>query len=142
MKQRKKTGQERLIFAGMAVCIGVLVYCAFQFSRYIEESRNHQKAREEAVREITISLPAETRRYRIFSVEYAQPDAFNVYTIGFGHDETYAEFIQGFHERALYKTDVEATRADSVLTLSTCSDNGERRFVVHARLESVQPHNS
>ena len=257
MKQRKKTGQERLIFAGMAVCIGVLVYCAFQFSRYIEESRNHQKAREEAVSryvsaqpagsedaadfsvdfaglrcvskhvvgwiriaglevidypivqgsddtyylrhnwddrvsrygaifmewenqpdfndlhtilsghsmndgsmfgslkqyanadfysqfggEITISLPAETRRYRIFSVEYAQPDAFNVYTIGFGHDETYAEFIQGFHERALYKTDVEATRADSVLTLSTCSDNGERRFVVHARLESVQPHNS
>ena len=62
--------------------------------------------------------------------------------IGFDHDETYAEFIQGFHERALYKTDVEATRADSVLTLSTCSDNGERRFVVHARLESVQPHNS
>lgn len=92
--------------------------------------------------EITISLPAETRRYRIFSVEYAQPDAFNVYMIGFDHDETYAEFIQGFHERALYKTDVEATRADSVLTLSTCSDNGERRFVVHARLESVQPHNS
>lgn len=91
---------------------------------------------------ITISLPSETRRYKIFSVEYAQPDAFNVYTIGFDQDETYAQFVQGFNDRALYETNLEGTGTDTVLTLSTCSNNGERRFVVHALLEDVQPHKS
>ena len=82
MKQRKKTGQERLIFAGMAVCIGVLVYCAFQFSRYIEESRNHQKAREEAVSRYVSAQPAGSEDAADFSVDFAGLRCVSKHVVG------------------------------------------------------------
>ena len=37
------------------------------------------------------------------------------------------------HCASLYDTGVEVTKDDSVISLSTCTKSGEKRFVVHAK---------
>lgn len=69
-------------------------------------------------------------RYQIFSYrDVLETD--EVYTVGFGPDEKYEEFISEMLRKSYEDTGVEVTKEDKVLTLSTCSTRGHR-FVVHA----------
>jgi sortase B len=77
----------------------------------------------------TIYLENTAYRYRIFAY-YDIDENDSVYTVGFGPNDEYKEFIDTMYRRAYYDTGVTATEQDKVVTLSTCSTTG-KRFVVH-----------
>lgn len=86
---------------------------------------------------ITLYLPKETRTYQIFSVRYVSPDDTETYTLWNGQDDAFDAALQTMKRESVYDTGVSVSKADSVLTLSTCA--GENRLVVHAKLISSVP---
>lgn len=81
---------------------------------------------------VYVDLPDGTHAYQIFSCYEAEADS-DSYTIGFAPDEQYAQFVQGLKDRSQYDTGVGVTVDDAVITLSTCTKSGEKRFLVHAK---------
>lgn len=81
---------------------------------------------------VYIDLEDGTHAYQIFSVYEADADS-DSYTIGFAPDEVYEEYLKKIKDRSLYDTSVSVTKEDSVITLSTCTKHGEKRFLVHAK---------
>lgn len=79
----------------------------------------------------TIYTEEHVYRYQIFAY-YDISETGDVYMIGFQPDEEYQEFINKMLRRSYYDTDVEVTEQDKVITLSTCSTEGNR-FVVNAK---------
>ena len=74
--------------------------------------------------------------------EEMQWEVFSIYKIkvtddylqtSFSSNNEWQEFIKMLKERSLFKSDVNITRSDKILTLSTCVEN-DRRLVVHAVL--------
>ena len=70
-------------------------------------------------------------RYEIFSCYTTEEDG-EAYTLVFETKEEKEAFIESTKKRALYDTGVEIDTGDKILTLSTCTSNGEKRFVIHA----------
>ena len=73
-----------------------------------------------------------THCYQIFSCHEADVTDIT-YTIGYHSDDTYAAFLDELTASSLYNTGVSVGTNDSVLTLSTCTNKGAKRFVVHAK---------
>lgn len=69
-------------------------------------------------------------RYQIFAYRDV-PETDSVYTVGFAPGEEFQQFINEMVRHSYEKTDVPVKSDDKVLTLSTCSTEGNR-FVVHA----------
>lgn len=74
----------------------------------------------------------ELYRYVIFAY-YDTPELSDVYNIAFVHDEEFGDFLNTMKRRSYYDTDIEVTKDDTVVTLSTCSAESYR-FVVNAKL--------
>lgn len=81
---------------------------------------------------IYIDLADGSHCYQIFSCHEAEVTDIT-YTIGYGADDMYAEFLNSIKGSSLYDTGVEVGTGDSVITLSTCTKSGSDRFVVHAK---------
>lgn len=81
---------------------------------------------------VYIDLADGTHAYQIFSVYEAEADS-DSYTIGFAPDEVYEEYLNTIKGRSQYDTSVTVTKEDSIITLSTCTRHGEKRFLVHAK---------
>lgn len=81
---------------------------------------------------IYIDLADGTHCYQIFSVCEVKADS-DSYTIGFAPDEQYESFLQTLKSRSAYDTGVTVSREDSIITLSTCTKQGEDRYLVHAK---------
>lgn len=81
---------------------------------------------------IFIDLADGSHCYQIFSCHEA-PSTDITYTIGYSADDTYAAFLSALKESSLYDTGVDVTVSDYVITLSTCTNSGKDRFVVHAK---------
>ncbi len=81
---------------------------------------------------IYIDLADGTHCYQIFSVCEVEADS-DSYTIGFAPDEQYESFLQTLKSRSAYDTGVTVSREDSIITLSTCTKQGEDRYLVHAK---------
>ena len=73
-----------------------------------------------------------THCYQIFSCHEADVTDIT-YTVGYRSDDTYAAFLDELTASSLYDTGVSVETDDSVITLSTCTSNGTKRFVVHAK---------
>lgn len=71
-------------------------------------------------------------RYEMFCASQVPPDS-TLYTIGFGPGQAYDEFVQNTIGLRYYNMGVEPTGEDHILTLSTCTGDGENRVVVCAR---------
>ena len=69
-------------------------------------------------------------RYRIFAY-HDVPETDAVYTIGFGPDSEFLNFINDIRRRSYLACDEKVSQSDKVVTLSTCSTEGNR-FVIHA----------
>ena len=70
-------------------------------------------------------------------------EVFSTYTIekeeyyiqsNFSSDEEYISFLNTIKNRSTYKYDVNISKEDKILTLSTCTNIGEGRTVLHAKL--------
>ena len=72
----------------------------------------------------------------IFSV-YTIPDEGYYITTSFT-DESFENFIGRIKDRSNKDLNVEVTKDDTILTLSTCADDNKYRVVVHAKLEKVE----
>jgi sortase B len=81
---------------------------------------------------IYVDLGNVSHCYQIFSAHEAELDDIT-YTIGYAADDQYAEFLSAIKSSSLYDTGVEVGVNDSVITLSTCTKSGTKRFVVHGK---------
>lgn len=79
----------------------------------------------------TIYTEEHVYRYQIFAY-YDIAETGDVYMVGFGPDEEYKTFINKMLRRSYYDTGVEVSEQDKVITLSTCSTEGNR-FVLNAK---------
>ena len=81
---------------------------------------------------VYLDLADGTHCYQIFSVYEVEAES-DSYTIGFAPDEQYETFLQTLKSRSAYDTGVTVTKDDSIITLSTCTRQGEHRYLVHAK---------
>lgn len=77
-------------------------------------------------------------RYQIFSYRDVS-EISSVYSVGFGAGEQFQEFVNDMIRQSYMDTDVSVTGTDKVVTLSTCSSEGNR-FVVHAVMVDAKPY--
>ncbi len=84
---------------------------------------------------IYIDLADSSHCYQIFSCHETNPEEPDnkVYTIGYQANDTYAAFLDSIKSASAFDTGVNVSTEDSVITLSTCTNNGDTRFVVHAK---------
>ena len=84
---------------------------------------------------VYIDLADGSHCYQIFSCHETDPtDPNNVtYTIGYAADDVYESFLAGIKAASAFDTGVDVSVTDSVITLSTCTNNGSSRFVIHAK---------
>lgn len=81
---------------------------------------------------VYIDLADGAHCYEIFSChEAAVTDP--CYTIGYQADDIYADFLNTLQTSSLFDTGVSVSAEDMVVTLSTCTNDGKNRIVVHAK---------
>lgn len=81
---------------------------------------------------IFIDTEEGSHAYKIFACYRVDADS-DSYTIGFKADEMYVNFLKKIKERSAYDTGVEVTMEDEIITLSTCTNTGTNRYLVHAK---------
>lgn len=74
---------------------------------------------------------SETVNYRVFSVYQIEPEDYYIKT-DFS-DGSFGEFINNLKLRSMYDFNIDVLESDSLLTLSTCSFDGSKRMVLHAK---------
>ena len=82
---------------------------------------------------ITLDKESGTYKFEIFSI-YKVDYTTDYLKINFDSDEEKEEFIELIRGRSNYKNNVEVTKDDKILTLSTCIGSNNKRLVVHAKL--------
>lgn len=68
-------------------------------------------------------------QYRIFSVYVSEPVS-DTYTFNFSNTATLQEYAKNMKALSIYDTGVDVDNVSQVVTLSTCTYNGEQRFIV------------
>lgn len=68
--------------------------------------------------------------YRIFSVYISEPVS-DTYTFNFSSLDLMRSYAQARKSESLYDTGVDLSNATQVVTLSTCTDKGDQRLIVH-----------
>lgn len=83
----------------------------------------------------TITLITETNKYtyEVFSTYQITAEDYYINTIFISEDE-FNGFIKKIKSRSIYNYGVEVNKDDSILTLSSCIGNGDKRVVLHAKL--------
>ena len=80
---------------------------------------------------ITFNTLYENIEWRIFSI-YALPVTNDYLIANFSTEKKYQNFLNTITERSIYNFGVPVRASDKILTLSTCSNNGKNRLVIHA----------
>lgn len=84
---------------------------------------------------IKLSTPYSNTAWQIFSIYTIKPEVYYLKTY-FESSEEHQEFLDTIHKRSIYDFNIEdkLTTDDKILTLSTCSDDGTKRVVIHAKM--------
>ena len=82
---------------------------------------------------ITYNTLYENLEFQIFSI-YRVPETNDYLKVFFEDDNDFLEFIDMIETRSIYNFNVPIDADDKIITLSTCSDNGTKRLVIHAVL--------
>lgn len=82
---------------------------------------------------ITYNTLYEDMKFKIFSI-YRVPKTSDYLKVHFKDDNEFLDFIDMITKRSYYNFNVPITKDDKILTLSTCSNNGTKRLVIHAVL--------
>ena len=77
----------------------------------------------------------------LFSAFVASPSeagsATSPWALYWKDDGAYTTWLTAMQERSLIESDVSVTSSDRVITLSTCTNSGQDRFIVMGKLVSV-----
>ena len=88
--------------------------------------------KKEANQYIKISTPYSNTVWKIFSIYTTKPDVYYLKTY-FASDQEHMSFLRNIENRSIYNFDNDVLDTDNkILTLSTCSDDGKKRVVIHA----------
>lgn len=71
--------------------------------------------------------------WKVFSTYTIEKEEYYIQS-NFSSDEEYISFLNTIKNRSTYKYDVNISKEDKILTLSTCTNVGEGRTVLHAKL--------
>lgn len=83
---------------------------------------------------IKISTPNSNTVWEIFSLYTIVPEVYYLKTY-FKTNEEHQTFLDTIKNRSIYKfNDNTLTTDDKILTLSTCTDDGKKRIVIHAKM--------
>lgn len=82
---------------------------------------------------ITYNTLYENMSFQIFSI-YRIPKTNDYLKVFFNDDNDYLEFIDMITKRSIYNFNVPVSADSKIITLSTCSNNGTKRLVIHAVL--------
>ncbi len=106
----------------------------FGFLKTYYDTNYNDKADYRKRQIIWVIRPGGAMEYRIFSArEISVQKDQDVYTVGFGSEQGFADYLDQAVDKSLYHTGVEP--ADRILTLSTCTSSTEDgRFIVQATL--------
>lgn len=74
--------------------------------------------------------------YQVFSTYNIEPEDYYIKT-HFSDDDKYMNFLNDLKARSNYDYKVELNRNDKILTLSSCTLNGAKRVVLHAKLIKI-----
>ena len=81
---------------------------------------------------IKLYLDSEEKNYQVFST-YSIPVEDYYITTKFKSNQEFKNFINTLIKRSVYKYNVNVLETDHILTLSTCTGNGKKRMVLHAK---------
>lgn len=81
---------------------------------------------------ITLDTENEESTYQVFSIYKTEVEDYYIKT-SFKDDAEYEEFINKLKSRSIKDFNVELTKDDQILTLSTCANNNKYRIVLHAK---------
>lgn len=103
---------------------GSLVWC-LKDSWYKNEENHY----------IKLSTPHSNTVWKIFSIYTIVPEVYYLKTY-FNTDEEHQKFLDTLKKRSIYNfpTEEALTTDDKILTLSTCTDDGTKRIVIHAKM--------
>lgn len=82
---------------------------------------------------IKLSTPNSNTVWKIFSIYTIKPEIYYLKTY-FESDKSHQEFIDTIKGRSIYNFNESVTSSDKILTLSTCTDDGTKRIVIHAKM--------
>jgi len=82
---------------------------------------------------ITYNSLYENMNFKIFSI-YRVPKTNDYLKVYFKDDNDFLIFIDLITKRSIYNFNVPVNVEDKIITLSTCSNNGTKRLVIHAVL--------
>lgn len=82
---------------------------------------------------ITYNTLYEKMNFKIFSI-YKIPKTSDYLKVFFNDDNDYLNFIATLKKRSIYDFNTDVPANSKIITLSTCSDSGLKRIVVHAVL--------
>jgi len=72
-------------------------------------------------------------KWKIFSI-YVVPNTNDYLIANFSTEEKFQEFLTLITNRSIYNFNTPVSISDKIITLSTCSNNGKNRLVIHAVL--------
>lgn len=101
---------------------GSLVWCLKE-SWYTNEENHY----------IKLSTPYSNTVWKIFSIYTIKPEVYYLKT-AFENNDEHTEFLNTLKERSIYNFNEDITNKDKILTLSTCTDDGTKRIVIHAKM--------
>ncbi len=82
-------------------------------------------------RKITFITEKEEAVYEVFSIYQIEAEDYYI-TTNFGNGE-FLEYIQTVKNRSIKDFNVEVSKEDNILTLSTCGNDNDYRVVLHAK---------
>ena len=85
---------------------------------------------------ITFNTVNQNMNWQIFSIYVAESDTNvdNYIKTKFLNDNEYQEFLNSQKSKSIYDFGIEVTSDNNILTLTTCTEKGTKRLVIHAKL--------
>ena len=82
---------------------------------------------------IKLSTPTSNTVWKIFSIYTIKPEVYYLKTY-FQDNAEHRTFINTIKDRSIYDFGEEVTSDNKILTLSTCTDDGTKRIVIHSKM--------
>ena len=73
----------------------------------------------------------EEQKYQVFSIYKIENEDYYIKT-EFKNDNEFEEFVKNLKKRSIKDFNVDISKDDNILTLSTCANNNKYRIVLHA----------
>lgn len=82
--------------------------------------------------DITLYTENEKSIYKVFSIYKIESEDYYIKT-EFSNNNEFEKFIETLKKRSIKKFNIDISKEDSILTLSTCANNNKYRVVLHAK---------